>query len=40
MEERLKLVNGTLSIEAQPQRGTTIHVIHRFNAARSANQRR
>jgi PAS domain S-box-containing protein len=25
MEERLKLVNGTLSIESQPQRGTTIH---------------
>jgi PAS domain S-box-containing protein len=25
MEERLKLVNGTLTIDAQPQRGTTIH---------------
>jgi signal transduction histidine kinase len=25
MEERLKLVNGTLSIESQPQHGTTIH---------------
>jgi PAS domain S-box-containing protein len=25
MEERLKLVNGTLSIESQPRRGTTIH---------------
>ena len=25
MEERLKLVNGTLSIESQTQRGTTIH---------------
>lgn len=25
MEERLKLVNGTFSIESQPQRGTTIH---------------
>jgi PAS domain S-box-containing protein len=25
MEERLKLLNGTLSIESQPQRGTTIH---------------
>ena len=25
MEERLKLVKGTLSIESQPQRGTTIH---------------
>jgi signal transduction histidine kinase len=25
MEERLKLVNGTFSIESQKQRGTTIH---------------
>jgi PAS domain S-box-containing protein len=25
MEERIKLVNGTLSIDSQPQRGTTIH---------------
>jgi signal transduction histidine kinase len=25
MQERVKLVNGTLSIESQPQRGTTIH---------------
>jgi signal transduction histidine kinase len=25
MEERLKLLKGTLSIESQPQRGTTIH---------------
>jgi signal transduction histidine kinase len=25
MEERLKLLNGTLSIESQPQRGTAIH---------------
>ena len=25
MEERLKLLNGTLSIETQPKRGTTIH---------------
>jgi signal transduction histidine kinase len=25
MEERLKLLNGTLSIESQPGRGTTIH---------------
>ena len=25
MEERLKLLNGTLSIESQPNRGTTIH---------------
>jgi len=25
MEERLKLVKGTFSIESQPERGTTIH---------------
>jgi hypothetical protein len=25
MEERLKLLNGTLAIESQPKRGTTIH---------------
>jgi len=25
MEERLKLLNGTFSVESQPQRGTTIH---------------
>jgi signal transduction histidine kinase len=25
MEERLKLVKGTFSIESQPKRGTTIH---------------
>ncbi len=25
MQERVKLVNGTLSIESQPKRGTTIH---------------
>ena len=25
MEERLKLVNGTLTIESQPKSGTTIH---------------
>ena len=25
MEERLKLLNGTFSIESQPRRGTTIH---------------
>ena len=25
MEERLKLVNGTLSVDSQPKRGTTIH---------------
>ena len=26
MEERLKILKGTLSIESQPRRGTTIHV--------------
>jgi signal transduction histidine kinase len=25
MEERVKLVNGTLSIDSTPRRGTTIH---------------
>lgn len=25
MQERLKLLNGTLSIESQPKHGTTIH---------------
>jgi signal transduction histidine kinase len=25
MEERLKVLNGTLSIESLPQRGTAIH---------------
>ena len=25
MEERLRLVKGTLSIDSQPKRGTTIH---------------
>jgi signal transduction histidine kinase len=25
MEERLKMLKGTFSIESQPQRGTTIH---------------
>jgi len=25
MQERLKLVKGTLSIDSQPKRGTTIH---------------
>ena len=25
MHERLKILNGTLSIESQPKRGTTIH---------------
>src|SRR5579864_1184042 len=32
MEERLKLVNGTLSIESQPRSGTTVHARVPFNA--------
>jgi signal transduction histidine kinase len=32
MEERLKLVNGMLSIDSQPKRGTTIHARVPFNA--------
>jgi PAS domain S-box-containing protein len=32
MEERLKLVKGTLSIESQPKRGTTIHAYVPFNS--------
>jgi PAS domain S-box-containing protein len=32
MEERLKLLNGTFSIESQPQRGTTIHARVPFNS--------
>jgi signal transduction histidine kinase len=32
MEERLKLLNGTLSIESQLQRGTTIHARVPFNS--------
>ncbi len=31
MEERLKLVNGTLSIDSQPKRGTTIHARVQFS---------
>ena len=30
MQERVKLVNGNLSIESQPKRGTTIHASVRF----------
>ena len=33
MEERLKLVNGTLSIESQPKRGTTIHARVPFDSS-------
>ena len=32
MGERLRLVNGTLSIESQPKRGTTVHARVPFNA--------
>jgi signal transduction histidine kinase len=32
MEERLKLVDGELSIESKPQRGTTIHARVPFSA--------
>jgi signal transduction histidine kinase len=32
MEERLKLLNGTLSIESQPNRGTTIHACIPFSS--------
>jgi PAS domain S-box-containing protein len=35
MEERLKLLNGTLSIESQLQRGTTIHARVPFNSGGS-----
>ena len=31
MQERVRLVNGTLSIESQPKRGTTIHARVRFS---------
>ena len=40
MEERLQLVDGTLSIHSQPDRGTTIHALVPFNAARPALERR
>jgi len=47
MEERLKLVEGTLSIESQPRRGTTIHArvplssgTHSMRAAGSENRTR
>jgi signal transduction histidine kinase len=33
MEERLKLVDGTLSIESQPKSGTTIHARVPFNSS-------
>ncbi len=34
MEERLKLLNGTLSIESQLQRGTTIHARLPFSSGK------
>jgi signal transduction histidine kinase len=36
MEERLKLLNGTLSIESQPKRGTTIHARVPFVSGRDS----
>ena len=35
MGERLRLVNGTLSIESQPKRGTTVHASVPFDAESS-----
>ncbi len=36
MEERLKLLNGMLSIESQPQRGTTIHACVPLSSGRDS----
>ena len=36
MEERLKLLNGTLSIESQLRRGTTIHARVRFSSGKDS----
>jgi signal transduction histidine kinase len=36
MEERLKLLNGTSSIESQPQRGTTIHARVPFSSGKDS----
>jgi PAS domain S-box-containing protein len=36
MEERLKLLNGTFSIESQPQRGTTIHARVSFSSGKDS----
>jgi len=36
MEERLKFLNGTLAIESQPRRGTTIHACVPFTSANPA----
>ena len=32
MEERLKMLNGTFSIESQPEHGTTIHACVPFSS--------
>jgi len=36
MEERLKLLKGTLAIESQPRRGTTIHARVPFTSSRDS----
>jgi PAS domain S-box-containing protein len=36
MQERLKLVNGTLSIESQPHHGTTIHAVVPLGSVRDS----
>ena len=36
MEERMKLLNGTLSIESQLQRGTAIHARVPFSAGKDS----
>jgi signal transduction histidine kinase len=36
MEERLKLLNGTLSINSQPKRGTTIHARVPFSSGKDS----
>jgi signal transduction histidine kinase len=36
MEERLKLLNGTLSIESQLQRGSAIHARVPFSAGKDS----
>ena len=36
MEERLKILNGTLSIESQPKRGTTIHARVPFSSGKDS----
>ena len=36
MEERLKLLNGTFSIDSQPNHGTTIHARVPFRSGRDS----